>query len=389
MSEESKLAYPQKLDINSFPKEQKPRKRKKGFLFFRRLRRNYKNWQEERKWQKSNASKKKLNFFEKTLIFTLSPIADFLDDIRFERERKKALKDRNRPPFFERLYLMYQENKAASKQKRQLDKKIRKSLSFVLEEDKRVYSIRDEILHMKDSWKALPWDKNRELGNMLISTLIITITFSLSYLLLQLSKFVVANYYDIPSLWKSGRVIFNIPDPSSLWTYSSVVSVYIAGPIMLFIIGMIFLRLHRRTKDKASVKALFYLWGYLNLFVLFFGSFLAGTITNRGFGYIMGWLYIPKYIEIPFAMFSVLMLWAIGFSAGKKFIPFTPGYTFYSNILSQLYIKLLYIYIPVAISICFLFLIGFNSRDFTIQIIYLSSLLMLTPTLRFIPEKIE
>lgn len=389
MSEENKLAYPQKLDIDSFPKEKRRRTKKKGFHFFRKTRRRYTEWKEDRAWQKTQTKKNKASFFENLVIFFLGPIADFIDDIKTERALKKARKNEKRPNFFTRLIWMYQDNKAEAKLARQLDKKVRKSLAFVLEEDKRVYSLRDEIHHMKDTWKSLPWDKARELENMLVATIIILLSFSFNYGLLQLAKYTSALFYDIPAYWQEGRIIFNIPDPSKMWTYSSVVTVYISGPISLFISGFVFLWRHRKTKDKSSFQAILFLWLYLTAFVLFFGSFLAGIFTDKGFGYIMGWLYIPKYIEIPFGIFSVFMLWMLGFSAGKKFMSLTPGYAFYSSILPQFFIKLLNIYIPVLLSIVILLLIGFNSRDFTIQIIYLSLIVLLTPTLRFIPEKME
>jgi len=389
MNEENNLAYPQKLDINSFPKEKKRKKKKKGWRPIRRLKRHYREWQDEKRWEKANKKKRKLSFIERLAIFLLGPIADFINDIRHEREIKKSLKLDKKPNIFIRLFAMYQENKEAAKQNKQLDKKVRKSLSFVLEEDKRVFSLKDEYLHAKDTWKSLPWNKSRELENMLITTLVIILAFSFNYLLLQMAKSVTASFFDIPSLWQNGRIIFNIPDPSPMWTYSSVVSVYIAGPILLFLSGVIFLWRHRKTKDKSSFGSLLFLWLYLTAFVLFFSSFLAGSITDRGFGYVMGWLYIPRYIEIPFDIFSIFVLWMIGFSAGKKFISFAPHYQFYSNTLPQFFIKLLYIYLPSLISIMVLLLIGFNSRDFTIQIIYLSLLVMLTPTLRFIPEKME
>lgn len=383
------LAYPKKLDINDFPKEQKPRKRKKKSSFFRRIKRSYKEWREEKKWQRLQSKKNKPNIFIRFIIFLLGPIADFIDDIRAEKERKKALKIDKQPSFFVRLFLMYVENREESKQSKVLNRKIRKSLSFVLEEDKRVYSIKDEIHHIKDTWKSLPWNKSRELENMFVSSIVIIISFCFNFLILQGAKFGVATFFQIPSLWENGRIIFNIPDPSPLWTYSSVVSVYIAGPILLFITGILFLWLHRKTKDKSSFVALLFLWIYLNAFVLFFGSFLAGIITDRGFGYVMGWLFIPKYIEIPFGIFSIFMLWMLGFSAGKKFISFTPSHFFYANTLPQLFIKTLYIYVPVILSILFFLAIGINARDFTIQIIYLSLIGMLTPTLRFIPEKMN
>ena len=389
MSEENKLAYPQKLDIDSFPKERKRRTKKKGFHFLRKTKRRYNEWKEYREWKKSQSKKSKPSFFENLVIFFLGPIADFLDDLRTERALKKTRNKGNRPSFFTRLIWMYQDNKAEAKQTKMLDKKVRKSLAFVLEEDKRVFSFKDEIYHIKDTWKRLPWNRTREIENMIVATFVIVLSFSFNYGILQLAKYTSALVYDIPAYWHEGRIIFNIPDPSKLWTYSSVVTVYISGPISLFISGIIFLWRHRKTRDKSSFQAILFLWLYLTAFVLFFGSFLAGIFTDRGFGYVMGWLYIPKYIEIPFGIFSVFMLWMLGFSAGKKFMSLTPGYAFYSSVLPQFFIKLLNIYIPVTLSIIILLIIGFNSRDFTIQLIYISLIAMLTPTLRFIPEKME
>jgi len=388
MSDKNDLAYPQKLDIDSFPKERKRRRHKKtGSKFFRRLKRNFQEWKDERTWKKKQTNKRKNPFYERFLFFLLAPIADFRNDLKIQKEFRKHQGNIKRPNIFLRLYYTYKESRDEAKQAKHLDEKVRKTLSFVLEEDKRVYSLSEEIHHIKDTWKSLPWRLSRELENMFVSTVIIILAFSFNFLLLQLSKYTSASLFDIPAYWTDGRIIFNIPDPSRLWTYSSVITVYISGPILLFISGMIFLQLHRRTNDKSAFSALVFLWLYLTAFLLFFGTFIAGIITDRGFGYIMGWLFIPKYIEIPFGIFSIFMLWMLGFSAGKKFMSLTPGYKFYTSILPQFFIKLLNIYIPILISIAVLLLIGFNHRDFTIQIIYISLLIMLTPTLRFIPEK--
>ncbi|NPD46592.1 MULTISPECIES: hypothetical protein [unclassified Lentimicrobium] len=389
MSEENKLAFPQKIDIDSFPKEQKKKRRRKKSGIRYKIRKKYKNWQEEREWKKSQKSKYKPSLGEKTLIFLLAPIADFMDDIRRERKIKESLHKEKRPNFFVRLYLMYKENQEEAKESKFLSRKIRKSLSFDLDQDKRVFSFKDEYLHMKDTWKILPWNKSRELENMFASTFTILLAFSLNYLLIQGAKYGIARFFHIPALWQDGRIIFNIPDPSPLWTYSSVMSVYIIGPFLVFVVAMVFNSLHNKTKDKSSFKALLYLWLNLTAFILFFGTFVAGIFTDRGFGYVLGWLYIPKYIEIPLGIFSVFMIWMIGFSAGKKLIAFAPQRAFYTSVLPQFFIKILYIYIPVILSISILLLIGFNNRDFTIQLVYISFIGMLTPTLRFIPERME
>lgn len=386
MEEENKLAFPQKLDIDSFPKEQKPKKRKRGWRPFRRLKRAYKNWKAERNW-KSKQKRRKISLGEKILVFLLAPLADFIDDIRNERQKRKELQLDRRPPFYMRLYWMIKENREEAKQSKMLSRKIRKSLAFDVEQDVRVFSLKDEWEHIKANWKALPWNKSREIENMIITTITIIITFIFNFLILQMAKLGVASFFGIPAAWKSGRIVFNIPDPSPLWTYNSVVSVYIAGPILLFSSAMLFLHLHSKTKDKSSFKALIFLWTYLNAFVLFFGTYLAGIFTDRGFGYVFGWLYIPKYIEIPIGIFSVFMIWMIGFSSGKKFISFAPSMHFYNSVQPQFFIKLLYIFIPSIIAILLLFAMGINNRDFTIQIVYLSLIAILTPNLRFIPEK--
>lgn len=384
--EDNKLAYPQKIDINSFPKEQKKKRRKKGGRPFRRLRRSYREWKAEQKW-KRNQKKRKISFWEKALVFILGPIADFIDDLRNERERKKTLNIDKLPNLFTRLYWSLKESREEARESKQLSKKIRKSLAFDVEQDKRVFNLRDEWHHMKDAWKSLPWDKSRELENLFITTIVIAIAFSFNYLLIQGSKYGIAAFFGIPAHWESGRIIFNIPDPSPLWTYSSVLSIYISGPILIFTNAMLFLHFHSRTKDKSSFKALVFLWTYLTAFLLFFGTYIAGIFTDRGFGYVMGWLFIPKYIEIPIGLFFLFMIWMIGFSSGKKFIAFSPSAQFYTSILPQLFFKMIYIYLPAILALIILWIIGFNNRDFTIQIVYLGMLGMLTPTLRFIPEK--
>jgi len=386
--EENKLAYPQKLDINSFPKEQKKKHRKKGWRPIRRMRRRYKDWKAEQKWKRAQR-RRKIPFGEKVLIFVLGPIADFLDDIRNEKERKKTLNIDKRPNIFKRLYWMIIENREESKQSKQLSRKIRKSLAFDVEQDKRVFNLKDEWLHMKATWKNMPWDRSREIENMIITTIVIVLAFSFNYLVIQGAKYGIASFFGIPASWESGKIVFNIPDPSPLWTYSSVLSVYISGPLLVFTIGMLFLHFHLKTKDKSSLKALIFLWTYLTAFLLFFGTYIAGIFTDRGFGYVMGWLFIPKYIEIPLGLFFLFMIWMVGFSSGKKLISFAPNMHFYTSVLPQLFFKMIYIYIPAILALSILLAIGFNNRDFTIQIVYLGMIGMLTPTLRFIPEKMN
>lgn len=352
----------------------------------RRIKRWWKYQKAERAWKKAQ-KRKRPSFFERFIVFLLTPIADLRDEIERRKERRKASRSGPKTFLFNGLWLMYKENKQLSHEKKRHHVKMKKSLSHDPEEDRRIFSFSDKLTYLKDEWQSLPWNLRRESENVFIIFLFVFLTFSFNFLAVQFAKFITALFYHIPCTWSQGQLIFNIPDTSSLWTYSSVISIYISGPILLLFIGIVFLFLHRKTKDKSSVASLLFLWTYINAFILFFGSYLAGIFTDRGFGYIFGWLYIPKYIEIPFGIFSIFMIWVIGHSAGKKIIPFIPKKVFYDSQLPQFYSKCVYLYLPVILAIICLYALGFNGRDFTIQIIYLSILGMLTPTLRFIPEK--
>ena len=386
MSEENNLINPQKIDIKSFPKPKKRKKKRSNF--FHRMRKKYNRWKNEKRIERSKAKRKRHTLSYKISKFFKKTISNIKDDIKLRKALKQARRKQKQAPFFKRLYLLYRENQDQTKETKQLNLKLKKSLSFILEEDKRVFSWSDEISHIKDTWRSLPWKLSRELENMIVITLVIVFSFSFNYILLQTTKYFTASLFDIPAIWENGHIVFPISDYSDLWTYSSVISVYISGPIVNMLSGFIFLFLYRRNEKKNTFISLLLLWLYLTAFILFFGTFFAGTITNRGFGYVMGWLFIPYFIEILFGVVSVFSLWMIGHFATKRFLAFAPGRSFSTNLLPQFFIKTLYIYIPVFFAIAMLLLIGFNSRDFTIKIVYLSILILLTPTLRFYTEKI-
>ncbi|MBN2237938.1 MAG: hypothetical protein JW729_10280 [Bacteroidales bacterium] len=372
-------------------RKEKAKLKNKQPNFFKRVKYDFAEYRKEQSWKNKQAKKKKQQnwFWVILLSFFIGPILDLRDEIRAEREEKRLRKNRfPQPNFFQRLWLEYKETSDTEKQRKHLDRVVRKSLSFVVEEDKRVFSLREEINHMKDTWKALPWEKTREFQNMLAMTIVFVLTFSMAFLFFQLLKFSVAAAFGIPGVWRNGQVTFTIPDPSLLWTYSSVLSVYSVGPFALAIVGLVFQRLQRKQSDQGSFKSLFYMWIYLHSYIIVFGTFLAGVFTDRGFGYVMGWLYIPWVVEVPMALLSVIMLWVIGYKAGRKFLAFRHSDRFIDSVLPQLFYKWIYFYIPILVGIGILFLLGYNANDFTQNVVYLSIIAMLTPTLRFIPEKL-
>lgn len=385
------------FDIKAYKQEQKELRIERAKLrkhqpgFFKRLKLDFQEYRIESKWKNRQALKRRAGrgFWLALFLFFLGPLLDFRDEWRAEREEKKKWKARYpQPNIFQRLWLEYLESRDTDKQRKQLDKKVRLSLSYAVDEEKRIYSLRQEVENMKKVWRDLPWSFSRDMQNVIVMTVIFVFAFGFNFGIFQLAKFLVAAAYGIPSVWREGQIVFTIPDPSPLWTYSSVLSVYSVGPFVLLLIGSVFQRLQKNQSDQSSVKSLLFLWIYVHAYILVFGTFLAGYFTDRGFGYVMGWMYIPWIIEVPLALLSVVMLWVIGYKIGRKFLIFRHSNQFIDGVLAQLYFKFVNFYVPIIFGLGILFLIGFNDNDFTQNVVYLSVLTMLTPTLRFIPEKI-
>jgi len=57
---------------------------------------------------------------------------------------------------------------------------------------------------------------------------------------------------------------------------------------------------------------LFFLWLAFHSFNMFFGAFVAGVITNQGFGYVANWLYLGIPLKIFFSLIALGILTYLG-----------------------------------------------------------------------------
>lgn len=219
------------------------------------------------------------------------------------------------------------------------NRKKRSSFILKIRFNKKIRKLKTKLKYIKETWNSMPWLINREIENILLISFIIIIGFSFNFLLMQGAKAFMASLFKISFKWQSGKVLFTIPDTSSLWTYESVVLVYLSAPILLFISGISFLKLYSKLKKKSSITALIYLWGYLSALLFFYGTYIAGIFTNKGFGYVTEWLFIPAYIEIPIGFFFVFLIWNLGHKASRKFMAFSPSFRFTKAEYLNFYLK--------------------------------------------------
>ena len=146
---------------------------------------------------------------------------------------------------------------------------------------------------------------------------IITLTNLSSIFFAKLSGFDATLYY-----WGA-----SVETGTENWDKSTIFGVFLLGPGIALIAGIIFERLYKRTRKYITHIKLFFLWGFTISFSYFFGNIIVGAFFNFGIGVAFRALSIPLFIRILLALVSVAALFFIGkYSAQHILVSFNSYY---------------------------------------------------------------
>ncbi|HOH91384.1 MAG: hypothetical protein WBJ48_07850 [Bacteroidales bacterium] len=143
------------------------------------------------------------------------------------------------------------------------------------------------------------------------STLVFIISYIIAYFIYQFAIIFMAAHFGIDSVLYYYEVMFPIGDASNLWTPFNIIMITLAGPVISLIFGLIWYRWVMRKVKRPAMK-LFFLWLAFHSFNMFFGAFVAGVITNQGFGYVANWLYLGIPLKIFFSLIALGILTYLG-----------------------------------------------------------------------------
>lgn len=160
------------------------------------------------------------------------------------------------------------------------------------------------------------------------STSLFVISYLFMTLVMDISTCIMANrFYLIDSVLYYFGIVFSIANGNPLWTIESVTTIYFTGPfITLFLFGATFLKLFTYFKKEQNFTCLFFLWGFINALNLFFGGFLIGLITKRGFGYFASWNYFSVELSIFSAVICIIILVTAGYFLTNAFMQNANNY---------------------------------------------------------------
>jgi hypothetical protein len=150
------------------------------------------------------------------------------------------------------------------------------------------------------------------------STLLFLLAYFTFFFISQLITVIAAKFFDYPTIVYYYEIYFNIS--SEAWYQDSVKTIFSAGPIVNFVVGIICLRIYSNLRENTGPFKLFFLWGFLQGVNMLFGALLVGTLFETGVGHVISWLYITDSGKVLFSILSIFMLVVAGLIATKPFL---------------------------------------------------------------------
>jgi len=148
------------------------------------------------------------------------------------------------------------------------------------------------------------------------STILFILSYIVAYLIYQMAVMFTASVHGIDSVLYYYEVMFPIGNASPLWNPFNIIMITLSGPMVSLLLGLVWYRVLMR-RASSTILRLFYLWLAFHSFNMFFGAFVAGVITDQGFGYVANWLYLGIPVKMLLTMLALSVLGYLGWRSAR------------------------------------------------------------------------
>jgi len=254
-----------------------------------------------------------------------------------ERQQKLELRQRLKEKNEEEKLLDKKQKETSRLEKKERKRERRRMIRFLLK--KQIKNFFHEIrtfdrhtLKRWFSWVLYVAENKDQRNNFLIISLNSLVLFILSYLsiyiLSQLITVWVSLSFDYKTILFYYKIYYNID--SGDWTADSVKILFSIAPLTGLLLGTIYIIFYSSFRNEPSTFKLFFLWGFIHGMVMFFGSLLMGTLLNKGFGWVIAYLYYRDTGKMIFSIISIFSLVSIGAIIAKSFL--ISGNAYFNNV---------------------------------------------------------
>lgn len=144
------------------------------------------------------------------------------------------------------------------------------------------------------------------------------IAFIFMYLLGQFATAIAGLQFEYTSIIYYYKLVYAID--SGIWTSDAVKFLYSITPILTLLVGIIALIIFIRVYDNIAHYKIFFLWCFAFSITWSFGALLAGTILDKGIGYVVMYFYMLDTGKLILSLFALTMLLLISTITTKWFL---------------------------------------------------------------------
>jgi hypothetical protein len=176
------------------------------------------------------------------------------------------------------------------------------------------------------------------------STILFLLAYFSLFFIAQTVTVIAASFFNYPTIVYYYEVYFNIS--AEAWFHDSVKTVFSAGPLVNFVIGIGFLVVYHNTRETPGPFKLFFLWGFMHSVNMLFGALLVGTLFETGVGHVISWMYIMDTGKVLFSILSIFIMVVAGLIATKEFLVSANSYYCEINPTNRTFFILAQVFMP-------------------------------------------
>jgi hypothetical protein len=181
------------------------------------------------------------------------------------------------------------------------------------------------------------------------------------------------------------KIYYNID--SGDWFADAVKVLYSIPPLTGLFFGIIFLIIYHNVKQKAGLLKVFFLWGYIHGFTIFFSAVLWGTLLNKGFGYVITYLYYSDTGKMIFSILAIFFLFVVGLMSARPFQVSANCYYAFLDRSNRRFFMVSQVLVPAFLGTVLLILLKIPNNFYigTKDLVVHESLMLLTVFLGILP----
>lgn len=153
------------------------------------------------------------------------------------------------------------------------------------------------------------------------ASILYIIAYIVAYMVYQFSVIVAAGGYTIDAVLFYFEVMFPMGNASVKWTPESIIAITLAGPLVsLLLAALWYYVIIVKKRPITQLVKLFFIWLIFHSFNMFFGAWVAGVVTDQGFGYVANWMYFSTAAKFFVALLCLFVIATIGWKSTYVFL---------------------------------------------------------------------